>query len=71
MKKKIIKLHKEDKEVAYNFIDYVRLGRGYGVRVALEIQARYVAEFIGISPDVSNAKLADKFASLFESGKIA
>lgn len=66
---KTIKLHKEDKNIIINFIDYVRLRKVEDVK--LEILARHAAIFLKISPDQSNAKLANKFANLFESNKIA
>lgn len=61
-----------------NFIDYVRLpkkvlAKKYGVldlqkeNVKLEILARHVAEYIGINPDMSNARLATAFAKKLES----
>jgi hypothetical protein len=62
-------LHKEDKNVIINFIDNVRLRRSENVK--LEISARYVAIFLKINPDQSNSKLANKFSSLLEAGKIA
>lgn len=63
------KLHKEDKTNIINFIDYVRLRKSEDVKI--EILARHAAVFLKISPDMSNAKLANKFANLFESHKIA
>lgn len=66
---KTIKLHKEDKNIIINFIDYVRLRKN--VNVQLEILARYAAVFLKINPDMSNAKLANQFATLLESGKIS
>ena len=66
---KTLKLHKEDRNVAIRFIDYVRLRQKENVE--LEIVARYVAIHTGINPDQSNSKIANKFAQLFESSKIA
>ncbi len=62
-------LHIEDKNVAMNFIDYVRERKRENVK--LEICARHLAIFLNVSPDLSNAKLANKFAALFESKQIA
>jgi len=65
------KLHKEDRAVAYNFIDYVRLEKCRPVNVKLEVLARYVAKHIKVNPEQSNARLANAIAKKFESGVIA
>lgn len=62
-------LHREDKRVVVSFIDYARLGKKENV--SLEISARYVAEMLKVNPDQSNRRLANRFASLLEAGKIA
>lgn len=61
-------LHIEDRRVAYNFIDYVRLYRKENVN--LEIAARHLATFLGINPDLPNHKIANEFSTLFETNKI-
>jgi hypothetical protein len=63
------KLHVEDKNIIINFIDNVRLRKNENVQ--LEILARHTAEFLGINPNQSNAKLANKFATLLETNQIA
>lgn len=62
-------IHKDDKQIVFQFIDNVRL-RGKE-NVSLEISARHVAEYVGINPNVTNAKLANKFASMIEAGTIS
>lgn len=62
-------LHKEDRAVAFNFIDYTRLYRKENVN--LEIAARHLAIFLGINPDLPNYKIANEFAKLFETNKIS
>lgn len=62
------KLHIEDRNVAHNFIDAVRIKRN--VSVQLEILARYVAEHVGINPNQSNARLANAIAKKFETNQI-
>lgn len=68
MRLKNTKLHREDKAVVVSFIDYVRLKKSENV--GLEIGARYVAEHIGVNPNQSNARLANRFVGLLESKKI-
>lgn len=62
-------IHKDDKQIMYQFIDNVRL-RGRE-NIGLESSARHVAEHIGINPNVPNAKLANKFASMLEANVIS
>lgn len=66
---KVSKLHHEDKRVMIAFIDYVRLSKHTNVRI--EILARHLASYLNINPDQSNPKIANKFASLLESGKVS
>ena len=66
MRKK--RLHREDRVVVVGFIDTVRLKKSENV--GLEIAARYVAEHVGINPNQSNARLANRFAVLLETKKI-
>ena len=63
------KLHREDRNVVVNFINYVRLKKSENV--SLEIAARYVAEHIKVNPNQSNARLANRFAAMFETRAIA
>ena len=67
--KKARKIHREDKAVMIQFIDYARLSKK--VNVGLEISARYVAEYLKISPNQSNGRLANRFAFMLETGKVA
>lgn len=67
--KRIIKLHKEDKHIVISFIDYARLSKKENV--TLEILARHMAEKLKVNPDLSNKRLANKFATLLESNQIA
>lgn len=69
MKLKNKKLHKDDKKIIINFIDYARLEKIENV--GLEIDARRIAEHMGINPDMTNGRLANKFASLLENNIIA
>lgn len=64
-----MRLHKEDKAIIISFIDSVRLTRS-GPSVKLQIFARYIAEKVKVNPDISNARLANKFATLLETSKI-
>jgi hypothetical protein len=58
--KQIVKsIHPEDKQVLENFIDTVRLKKPENVN--LEVDARRMAEKLGISPETSNIKLANSF----------
>jgi hypothetical protein len=68
MKTHVLKLHKEDRKIAIDFIDYTRLYSK--TNVTLEILARHLALYLGINPDQPNYKIANSFAKLFESGKI-
>lgn len=61
-----IYLHPEDRCAVIKFIDYVRLQKSKPTNPKIEISARYVAEYVGINPDVDNARLANKFDSLLE-----
>lgn len=63
------KLHREDRNVVVNFINYARLQKPENVK--LEVAARYVAEHVKVNPNMSNGRLANVFASLLESRKIA
>ena len=65
------KLHKEDRAVAFNFIDYVRLEKCRPVNVKLEVLARHLAQHIKVNPEQSNARLANAIAKKFEAGVIA
>lgn len=64
------KLHPEDRAKLYRFIDYARLKRSQKEDVKLEIDARYLAEFVGINPDMSNRRLANAFANKIEAKAI-
>ena len=68
MKTTTLKLHKEDRNVAINFIDYTRLYSK--TNTTLEILARHLAIYLGINPDQPNYKIANEFAKFFETGKI-
>lgn len=63
-------LHKEDRALAIQFIDYVRVEKSSPVRVGLEIYGRKLAEHIGINPEQSNTKIANAFARKFEANLI-
>lgn len=63
------KLHQEDRDIAYAFIDGVRIHKK--VTVTLQILARHLAEHIGINPDQNNVRLANAIARAFETGKVA
>lgn len=62
------RLHKDDKKVLVNFIDYSRLRLPEDVD--LEIAARYLCQRLQINPDISNGRIASKFASLLDRNKI-
>ena len=66
--KRTIKLHVEDKKVVISFIDYARLEKKENV--TLEILARHMAEKLKVNPDQSNKRLANKFATLLETGAV-
>ena len=69
--KKSKKIHVEDKEYIYKFIDYVRLKKSKNTDVELEYYIRVLASHIGVNPEQKNSSLANKFATLLESGKLA
>lgn len=69
MSNRIKVLHRDDRKVAMQFIDYARLGKKENV--SLEILARHLARHLKVNPDQSNKRLANRFAALFESHKIA
>lgn len=64
----IKKLHKEDKKTMIDFIDYARLRRNNNIK--LEINARYICEYLKINPNQPNYKIANMFARKFEVGMI-
>lgn len=65
---KRIELKGEDRSIFIGFIDNVRLRRKENVK--LEIKARYLAEALDMNPNVSNASLANAFASRAEAKMI-
>jgi len=64
------KLHAEDREILYSFIDYVRLAKSKPENVELEITARHIAKYLKINSEQSNARLANAIAAKFEAGLI-
>lgn len=64
MRKRIKKLHTDDRSVMVRFIDYVRLHQAENV--TLEIAARHVCDYLGLNPNQSNGRIAHRFASLLE-----
>lgn len=66
--KKVKYLHRDDRAVMKNFIDYARLKKAENID--LEITARHLAVHLKVNPDQTNGRLASKFASLLESGKV-
>lgn len=55
----LTKIDKNDGKIMEDFIDNVRLRKN--TNVDLEIQARKMAEAMGLNADIPNSKLADKF----------
>ncbi len=53
----------EDRKVMTDFIDNTRLKKG---NINIEIEARRMAEVMGLNPDVSNSKLANLFQRILE-----
>ena len=68
--KRAKKLHREYAQKVVRFIDHVRLNKSVLENIDLEIDARYIAEHVGIDPNMSNAKLANAFASRAEAKAI-
>lgn len=56
------KMDKEDGKIMTDFIDNIRLKGKQDVN--LEIEARRTAEAMGLDPNITNAKLANKFESI-------
>lgn len=58
-------INPQDKKIMISFIDAVRTLKKENPR--LDADARYVACYLGVNPDVPNYKLANDFANILES----
>lgn len=63
------KVHSSDYMIMTKFIDYVTFKRKEDV--TLEISARYVAELIGIDPNVKNHLISRKFRRMLDTKMIS
>ena len=62
------KLHPSDYMIITKFIDYVTFKKKESV--SLEISARYVAELLGINPNMKNHLISRKFRRMLDAKMI-